>query len=181
MVELLTRPRQAESPSGVGGGDPQDHEPRPAFLAPIQAASRCTHDGGAHPGPARDDRVLRLRSHRCGIDSAHHTWFLQFRAQRSRGRPKHSATVDLDAARLTPQEHLLLEFAGTNLRAAYRVPTSRSRPSRGGWSAEADRRSGIRGGACSGLFVVLPTHSTSSLPRSTSRTAYPQPVTPADA
>ncbi len=44
---------------------------------------------------------------------------------------------DLDAARLTPQEHLLLQFAGTIARAAYRVTDEQVQGLRDvGWTDE---------------------------------------------
>ena len=44
---------------------------------------------------------------------------------------------DLDAAGLTPQEHLLLEFAGTIARAAYRVTDEQVQGLRdAGWTDE---------------------------------------------
>src|SRR5260370_9143813 len=58
---------------------------------------------------------------RCRYCLSAHTWFLQLQGAAFEGAAEALRNGDLDAAGLTPQEHLLLEFAGTIAGAAYKV------------------------------------------------------------
>src|SRR5260370_34070705 len=58
---------------------------------------------------------------RCRYCLSAHTWFLQLQGAAFEGAAEAPRNGDLDAAGLTPQEHLLLEFAGTIAGAAYQL------------------------------------------------------------
>src|SRR5260370_14906595 len=74
---------------------------------------------------------------RCRYCLSAHTWFLQLQGAAFEGAAEALRNGDLDAAGLTPQEHLLLEFAGTIAGAAYRVTDEQVQGLRdAGWTDE---------------------------------------------